>query len=102
MDQDTIKTKLMEVLQNIQTLSGEACPALKGSTRPADELPEFTSKIWPVAAGMLGAAIGKQLPCEENIFVNQDTKQPHSIDQTVALVCKIVAKLDEEHVSEHA
>jgi len=102
MDEITIKAKLIEVLQTIQTLSGEECPPLDGATRPAEALPKFTSKIWPVAAGLLGVAIGKSIPCEANIFVDEDTKKPLAIDQTVVLVCKIIAKLDEEKATKAA
>ena len=84
----------------MQALSGEECPAIDGGTRPAEALPKFTSKVWPVAAGMLGIAIGKTIPCEANIFVDDDTKVPLAINQTVALVLKILeaqdAKEDEE------
>jgi hypothetical protein len=101
-DEITIKAKLIEVLQTIQTLSGEECPPLNGATRAAEALPKFTSKIWPVAAGLLGLAIGKSIPCEASIFVDQDTKKPLAINQTVALVCKIIAKLDEEEAKKAA
>lgn len=96
MDNSTIKAKLIEVLQTIQTLSGEACPPIEGSTRPVESLPKFTSKIWPVAAGMLGIAIGRSIPPEKNIFVDDETKQPLAIDQTVALVCKILEEEDKK------
>ncbi|WP_426290405.1 hypothetical protein [Sphingomonas sp. TWP1-3-1] len=100
MDPNVVKAKLIEVLQTVQALSGEECPAIDGGTRPAEALPKFTSKVWPVAAGMLGIAIGKTIPCEANIFVDDDTKVPLAINQTVALVLKILeaqdAKEDEE------
>jgi hypothetical protein len=98
----TIKAKLMEILQTVQSLSGEVCPPLDGATRPAEELPKFTSKIWPVAAGLLAVAIGKAIPCDANIFVDEGTKKPLAIDQTVALVCKIITKLDEDQSKQAA
>jgi hypothetical protein len=101
-DEITIKAKLIEVLQTIQTLSGEECPPLDGATRPVEALQKFTSKIWPVAAGLLGVAIGKLIPCEANIFVDEDTKKPLSIDETVALVCDVIAKLDEREAKKAA
>lgn len=96
MDPNIIKAKLIEVLQTVQSLSGEECPAMDGSTRPVESLPQFTSKIWPVAAGMLGIALGKSIPCETNIFVDELSKAPLAINQTVALVMKILEKQDEE------
>jgi len=100
MDANVIKAKLIEVLQSVQTLSGESCPAIDGSTKPAEALPKFTSKVWPVAAGMLGIALGKSIPCEANIFVDEQTKQPLAINQTVALVLKILEAEDAEENAE--
>jgi hypothetical protein len=96
MDANFIKAKLIEVLQSVQTLSGEECPVIDGGTKPAEALPKFTSKVWPVAAGMLGIALGKSIPCETNIFVDDDTKIPLAINQTVALVLKILEAQDAE------
>lgn len=96
MDANLIKAKLIEVLQSVQTLSGEDCPVIDGGTKPVEALPKFTSKVWPVAAGMLGIALGKSIPCETNIFVDEDTKIPLAINQTVALVLKILEAQDAE------
>lgn len=100
MDATFIKSKLIEVLQTVQSLSGEDCPAIDGGTKPAEALPKFTSKVWPVAAGMLGIALGKSIPCEANIFVDADTKTPLAINQTVALVLKILEAQDAEDPEE--
>lgn len=100
MDANIIKAKLIEVLRTVQTLSGEDCPAIDGSTKPAEALPKFTSKVWPVAAGMLGIALGKSIPCEANIFVDDDTKVPLAINQTVALVLKILEAQDAKEAEE--
>ena len=94
MDANTVKAKLIQVLQTVQSLSGEECPAIDGGTKPAEALPKFTSKVWPVAAGMLGIALGKSIPCEANIFVDDATKVPLAINQTVALVLKILEAQD--------
>lgn len=96
MDASIVKAKLIEVLQTVQSLSGEDCPAMDGGTKPAEALPKFTSKVWPVAAGMLGIALGKSIPCEANIFVDDDTKVPLAINQTVALVLTILEAQDAE------
>lgn len=100
MDANIIKAKLIEVLQTVQALSGEDCPTIDGGTRPAEALPKFTSKVWPVAAGMLGIALGKSIPCEANIFVDDDTKVPLAINQTVALVLKILEAQDAKEAEE--
>ena len=98
MDPTLIKAKLLEVLQTVQTLSGEACPVLEDGTRPVEQLPRFTSKVWPVAAGMLGLALGRSIPCEKNIFVDEVSKAPLAISETVALVLAILEQQDKESV----
>jgi hypothetical protein len=90
MEPEAIRAKLCEVLNTIQTLLGEPCQEITPSMRPAKDLPKFTSKIWPVAAAMLGTAIGKALPPERNIFADPSTRAPLAIEQTVALVCGIL------------
>lgn len=100
MDANIVKAKLIEVLQTVQSLSGEDCPAIDGGTKPAEALPKFTSKVWPVAAGMLGIALGKSIPCEANIFVDDDTKVPLAVNQTIALVLKILEAQDAEEAEE--
>ena len=98
MDPKNVKAKLIEVLTAVQTLSGLPCPTIDGGIRPVEALPKFTSKIWPVAAGMLGIALGQSIPCEANIFVDEQTKTPLTIDQTVALVMKLVEEHKDEEV----
>jgi len=99
MDPNVVKAKLIEVLQTVQSLSGEECPALDGASKPAEALPKFSSKVWPVAAGMLAEAIGKDIPCEANIFVDDATNQALGIDQIVALVLKIAEDQTDEEVA---
>jgi hypothetical protein len=100
MDANMVKAKLIEVLQTVQSLSGEDCPAINGGTKPVEALPKFTSKVWPVAAGMLGIALGKSIPCEANIFVDEETKVPLAINQTVALVLKILEAQEAKEAEE--
>jgi len=99
MDSTAVKEKLIDVLRNVQALSGEACPDIGDATRPVDALPKFTSKVWPVAAGMLGLALGKSIPCETNIFVDEQSKAPLSISETVALVLQLIEEEDAKAVA---
>ncbi|MDX1109914.1 hypothetical protein GOL35_31135 [Sinorhizobium medicae] len=94
MDPTDVQKHLVDVLTMIQAISQEACPTLDPTVRPAEDLPKFNSKVWPVAAGMLGAALGKEIPAEVNIFVDDATKQALTIAQTVALVCSLIKELD--------
>jgi hypothetical protein len=89
MNAEDVKTKLVQVLQNIQATSGLECPHLGGSTKPIDELPKFDSKIWPVAIGMLAVELGIVIPNDVNIFCPVKTGPTLTIDETTALVVKL-------------
>jgi len=101
-DPQLVKAKLVEVLQSVQALSGETCPVIDDATRPVQVLPKFTSKVWPVAAGMLGIALGKSIPRETNLFVDEQTKQPLAINQTVVLVLKLIEEQDKKVAEQEA
>lgn len=86
MDSNAVKAALREVLQKIQTASGLECPAIIGTTKPIEELPQFDSKIWPVAIGILGVKLGITIPNDVNIFRRENTTLALTVDETVAIV----------------
>jgi hypothetical protein len=92
MDAATLKEKLIAVIGQIQANSGLECPPLTGATKPIDDVPKFDSKIWPVATTILSAEIGSPIPNDVNIFVDETTKAPRSIDETTAFVCELLKK----------
>ena len=87
-----VKEKLSAVLSQIQSSSGLECPPLKGETKPVTDLPEFDSKVWPVAITLLSKETNVSIPNDTNIFVNEKTNLPRSIDETVDFVCELAAK----------
>jgi hypothetical protein len=89
MDSTLIQANLIEVLQTIQATSELECPPLGGGTKPLEELPEFDSKIWPVAIGMLGIKLGISIPPDVNIFCQDGTAIALTIDEIVAKVITI-------------
>ena len=86
MDSSLIQRNLVEVLQTIQTTSELECPPLQGGTKPLEDLPEFDSKIWPVAIGMLGMKLGITIPSDTNIFRQDDSTVALTIDEIVVKV----------------
>ncbi|WP_313271284.1 hypothetical protein [Stenotrophomonas sp.] len=86
MDSALIQSALVEVLQNIQASSELECPVIGGVTKPIEELPEFDSKIWPVAIGMLSAKLGIDIANDVNIFRKEDSTIALTIDEIVAKV----------------
>ncbi|MDP3539113.1 MAG: hypothetical protein Q8S26_10485 [Azonexus sp.] len=84
-----VQSKLVEVLQNIQAASGLQCPKITGATKPLEALPQFDSKIWPVAIGMLAAELGIAIADDVNIFSREKGCVCLTIDETVAMVVDI-------------
>lgn len=90
MDPTTVTRKLIAVLGQIQAESGLECPRLTGAAKPVEDLPEFDSLVWPVATTLLATEIGMTIPNEVNIFVDERTKLPRSIDETAVAVCDLL------------
>ena len=99
MNPATLKQKLIAVLGQIQVDSGLECPPLTGMTKPVDNIPKFDSKVWPVATTILSTEIGAQIPNDVNIFVDQTTKLPLSIDETAVFVCEMLQKQAEQEAA---
>lgn len=89
MDTTQIRSSLVEVLQTIQATSELECPPLSGNTKPLEALPQFDSKIWPVAIGMLSIKLNVQIPPDTNIFTKDGCADALTIDEIVVKVVKI-------------
>lgn len=92
MNTDIVKEKLIATLGQIQADSDLACPSLTGAMKPSEDLPKFDSMVWPVATTILATEIGVTIPNDVNIFINDTTKLPRSIDETAAFVCDLMQK----------
>lgn len=99
MDPVTLKEKLISVLSQIQADSSLKCPPLTGATKPVDNIPKFDSKIWPVATTILATEIGAPIANDVNIFVDEMTKLPRSIDEIVAFVCTLTKRQAENEAA---
>jgi hypothetical protein len=99
MDAAKLKEKLIAVLGQIQADSGLECPPLTGATKPVDNIPKFDSMVWPVSTTILSTEIGASIPNDVNIFVDETTKLPRSIDETAAFVCELLKKQTEKEAA---
>lgn len=89
MDYAQVQQALVKVLQDIQATSGLACPVLNGATKPIDDLPDFDSKMWPVATAMLAQALGVSIADDINVFRQDQTHTTLSLSETVAKVLQV-------------
>ena len=90
MDRNTVKAAVIAVLKEVQSLSGEVCPVIGDATKPIDDLPKFDSKVWPVAFGLVGIKLGVEVPVDVNVFRQEHTKIPTTIEQTVTAILKAI------------
>jgi len=96
MDPAMLKEKLIAIIGQIQINSGLECPPLTGAIKPVESIPQFDSKVWAAATTILATEIGKPIPNDVNIFVDETTKLPRSIDETVAFVCELLKQQTEK------
>ena len=95
MNTTMLEEKLIAVLSQIQDESGLECPPLTGATQPVDALPQFDSITWPVATSMLETETGVSIPDDVNIFIDETTNLPRSVDEIVAFVLALATKQNE-------
>mgnify|MGYP000131309992 CR=1 FL=1 len=92
MTSNDVRTTLCEVLQTIQAISGLECPPLEGALKPIEALPQFNSKIWPIAIGMLAAKLNIVIPDAINIFKTENTCSARTLDESVEAVMALITK----------
>lgn len=90
MNQNDIEAALINTLQEIQLLTGLDCPPLTKETLPLEELPQFDSKVWPIAVCLIGEKLGVELPNDINIFKKDDTCEALNIADIVNKVSSII------------
>jgi hypothetical protein len=95
MNTTLVRKTLEEVLTEIQAAGDLECPPLEGLLKPIEALPEFDSKIWPVAIGMLGAKLGIDIPADVNIFRKEGTDIALTIDEIVVNIAALIAEQNE-------
>ncbi|MCM5679358.1 hypothetical protein M8A51_07410 [Schlegelella sp. S2-27] len=89
-DRTLVLEALLATLMEVQDLMGQTCPPLGGTTVPINELPMFDSKVWPVAYGMVGEKLKVAVAVDINVFRQEKTKIPNTIDQTVTAILKAI------------
>ena len=102
MDAAAVKNSLCEVISDIQTLSGLECPSLSGGTKPARDVKDFSSEVWPVAIAMLEEKTGVTVPDDDNLFYDAKSKAVLTIDQCVARVMVLATKQPKNKKQEEA
>ncbi|MCP3387696.1 hypothetical protein NLM27_02730 [Bradyrhizobium sp. CCGB12] len=95
---ELVKT-LIAIIDQIQSDSELECPPLTGATKPVGAVPEFDSKVWPVATTILATQIDVPIPDDVNIFIDETTKEPRSLDEIAVFVCELQKKQGEKQAA---
>lgn len=90
MTKKDIEAALISTLQEIQQVSGLECPPLTKNTTPLADLPQFDSKVWPIAVCLIGEKLGIDLPNDVNIFKKEDSCDSLDISEIVNKVLSLV------------
>jgi hypothetical protein len=55
--------------------------------------------VWPVATTILATQIDVPIPDDVNIFIDETTKEPRSLDEIAVFVCQLQKKQGEKQVA---
>lgn len=83
MNASKFREAVCAVIAEIQSISGLECPELNGQIKPARDVKDFRSEVWPFAISMIEDKTGISIPDEENLFYDEKARTPLSIDECV-------------------
>jgi hypothetical protein len=91
MNESDVERAIVEVLTEIQTMSGAACPAIDGHTCPLRDLPQFDSQLALLATVELAARLQCEIPEEVNVFIDEETNRPRRIGEIRDEICTMLS-----------
>ncbi len=86
-----VERAIVEVLTEIQTMSGAPCPAMDGRTCPLRDLPQFDSQLALLATVELCARLQCAIPEDVNVFIDEETNRPRRIGDIRDEICAMFA-----------
>jgi hypothetical protein len=89
---DDVRSRLIKVLHFIQIEGGYPEPDISVATCPAEDLPGFDSKMWPVSMGMLSDELGVDIPLDVNIYLSPDAKQKLNVEEIAQRILELAPK----------
>ena len=92
-----VERALVEVLTEIQTMSGSACPAMDARTCPLRDLPQFDSQLALLATVELGERLQCVIPEDVNVFIDGETNRPRRICDIRDEICAMLATRGSGH-----
>lgn len=99
MDREHIENQIKSVIADIQKASQLACPPLDATTKPALDVPEFSSPIWIAATTMISGVTGINIPDDVNLFYDKKEKAETSISQIVEQLIGLGSKKSKKELA---
>ena len=97
MSGNDVEKAIVEVLTEIQTMSGADCPGMDSRTCPLWDLPQFDSLLALEATVELGARLQCEIPEDVNVFVDEKTNRPRRIGEIRDEICAMFAPRGSGH-----
>jgi len=92
MTADSIHTTVLEVLKEVQKISGRSCEDLDPTAIPIDDLDGFDSITAVEATAMIEQKLGAENLNLVTAFVSEDGKRALSIEEVVERISKALKK----------
>jgi hypothetical protein len=86
MDSQTIRDRVISVLEHVQKSGNYPAPRLTGSTCPLKDLDGFDSQMGVTATGLLAVALGTPIAADRNLFRAKGATRALTIDEVVVEV----------------
>lgn len=91
MNTSEVERAIVGVLNEIQAMSGAACPTIDVHTCPLRDLPQFDSQLALLATVELAARLQCEIPEEVNVFIDEETNRPRRIGEIRDEICAMLA-----------
>jgi hypothetical protein len=86
-----IERKIVEVVTEIQRMTGHPCPVIDAQTCPLKDLVQFDSQLALLATVELGARLSFEIPDDVNVFVDTEVNRPRRISQIRDEICAMLS-----------
>jgi len=97
MSRSEVERAIVEVLTEIQTMSGQPCPAFDAHTCPLRDLPQSDSQLALLATVELATRLDCEIPEDVNIFVDDKGERPCRIGEITEKICAMLTPRATNH-----
>lgn len=96
MTREDMERIILDVLTEIQNMSGADCPDMDGTTCPLQDLPQFDSQLALLATVELCARLEYEIPKDVNVFVDEEAR-PRRITEIRDAISTMIAPKGTDH-----